>query len=303
MRTRTGPGMTGTGGAARFDRVVLIYNPTQGRDRLAEELRAELSARLPGIPVTLQPTAFPGHGREVARSAGSGRPLLVSISGDGGYNDVVNGALDAGGEAVCAVMGAGNANDHRRSTRTLPIAEAIVRGEVRRIDLLSLTVGEGADRWSRYAHSYIGFGLTALMAIGIEKGIKGRFTELLSVARAVRGLTPVELIRPDGAQAVLDSLILANIPRIAKYGRLSEAGYPDDGFFEVVMLPHARRWRIGLMALRAATVGLGVQESVRRYEFTSTGTVPLQIDGEVMEAGAGMPVLVESRHRALATLG
>ncbi|BCT74753.1 hypothetical protein SCMU_05950 [Sinomonas cyclohexanicum] len=296
--------MSDRGEGVPFDRILLIYNPSSRTPALlAEQLRAELGARLPVMPLSLHPTAFPGHGRALAGAALGGRPLLVSISGDGGYNDVVNGAMGAGGQAICAVMGAGNANDHRRSTRSLPIIDAIVRGDVRRMDLLRLTVGEGPGQWSRYAHSYVGFGLTPLMAIGIEAGVKGRFTELLSVARALRGLTPIEIARADGARAVLDSLILANIPRIAKYGRISEAGFPDDGMFEVVLLPHAAKWRIALMALRAVTVGLGVQTSVPSYRFTSTDAIPLQIDGEVMELAAGTPVLVESRHQALATLG
>jgi diacylglycerol kinase family enzyme len=290
--------------AAHFDRIVLIYNPAAGRAPavLAEQLREDLERRAPGVPVSLAPTAFPGHGRALAREAG-GRPLLVSVSGDGGYNDVVNGAMDAGAEAVCAVMGAGNANDHRRSTRSRPIAEAIVRGEVRRMDLLRLTVGEGVRQWSRYAHSYIGFGLTPLMAIGIEEGIKGRFTELLSVARALRSLAPVEIARPDGARAVLDSLILANINRIAKYGKVSQAGFPDDGMFEVILLPHGAKWRIALMALQAVTIGLGARASVTSYSFTSNCAIPLQIDGEVMEVRADTRVLVESVHQVLATLG
>lgn len=297
--------MGGPGEAGTFDRILLIYNPAVGRAPavLAERLYRELRNRAPDMPVSLLPTAFPGHGRTLAREAAGGRPLLVSVSGDGGYNDVVNGAMDAGGKAVCAVMGAGNANDHRRSTRSLPIADAIVRGQVRRMDLLRLTVGEGDRAWSRYAHSYVGFGLTPLMAIGIEKGVKGRFAELLSVARALRSLSPVDITRADGARAILDSLILANISRIAKYGKVSEAGFPDDGMFEVVVLPHARKWRIGLMALRAVTVGLGARESVPSYRFTSTASIPLQIDGEVMEVGTGTPVLVESVHQALTTLG
>lgn len=291
--------------AAPFDRIVLIYNPAPGKAPavLAERLRAEIARRMPGMSLSMQPTAFPGHGRDLARDAGGERPLLVSISGDGGYNDVVNGAMDAGGRAICAVMAAGNANDHRRSTRRLPIADAIVRGSVRPIDLLRLTVGEGPGQWSRYGHSYVGFGLTPRMAIGIEQGVKGRFTELLSVVKTLRHLEPVDITRADGAHAVLDSLILANITRIAKYGRVSEAGYPDDGMFEVAVLPHAAPWRIALMTLRAVTVGLGVRESVTAFSFTSTAAIPLQIDGEVMHVEAGMPVLVESAHRALATLG
>jgi diacylglycerol kinase (ATP) len=291
---------------ARFDRIVLIYNPRSSGIPvyLAEHLRADLDRRLPDTPVALQPTESAGHARALARAAAGGRPLIVSVSGDGGYNEVVNGVMETeGSQAVCAVLAGGNANDHRRSTRRLPLIEAIVRGEVRRIDLLRLTVGEGPAAWSHYAHSYIGFGLTPLMAIGIEQGNKGRLKELVSVVRTFTKLAPFEIARADGARATFDSLVLANIADMAKYGRISEAGEPDDGMFEVVTLPHAGTWRVGLMALRAATVGLGAQPSVSRYGFITIDPIPFQIDGEVMQIDADTPVLVECAPRALETLG
>jgi hypothetical protein len=57
-----------------------------------------------------------------------------------------------------AVKAAGNANDHRRTTAQRPLVEAIAAGEVRRIDLLCLTIGIGLDARTQYAHSYIGMG-------------------------------------------------------------------------------------------------------------------------------------------------
>ncbi|MDP5226522.1 MULTISPECIES: diacylglycerol kinase family protein [Arthrobacter] len=292
-----------------FDRIVLIFNPAPGGTpaAAAARLHAVLRERLPGTPVRLAPTAGPGHGRVLARSEaelpGDGRPLLISVSGDGGYHDVVNGAMEGGGRAVCAVLGAGNANDHRRSTRTEPLLRAIERGHLRHIDLLRLQVGEGSDGWSRWAHSYVGFGLTPRMAIGIERGVKGRYSELVSVARVLRSLAPIEITRTDGATAVLDSLILANVTGVAKYGRISAGPSPDDGLFEVLLLPHAAKWRIGLMTLRAVTIGLEPEASVARYGFTSPHAIPLQIDGEVLEVPAGASVLVESVPRTLVTLG
>lgn len=291
----------------RFDRVVLIYNPDASKvpRYLAEQLREDLARRLPDVPVQVRHTDSAGHARELARAAAEdGRPLIVSVSGDGGFNEVVNGVMDVPGTgAVCAVMAGGNANDHRRSTRRQALIDAIAGGEVRRIDLLRLGVCTGPQEWSRYAHSYIGFGLTPLMAIGIEEGQKGVLKELVSVARTVAGLRPFEIARDDGARATLDSLVLANIPDIAKYGRLSESGDPTDGKFEVVMLPHASRWRMALMTLRAVTVGLGEQPSVSRYAFSTTESIPVQTDGEVMTVGAASDVLVESVPGALAVIG
>ena len=295
--------MAGVGArAALFDRVALIFNPTRaGMAARIGALQRELAAELPDLHVDLLPTEYAGHARDLARSvAARGAPLIVSVSGDGGYNEVVNGVMDVpGSRAVCTVLPAGNANDHHRSMPARPLPDAIREGRVRRIDLLRITFG-GAHRGQvQYAHSYVGFGLTPLMAIGIEKGGKGKILELLSVARTLSHLKPFELVRADGATARFDSLILANISRMAKYGTVSESNHPDDGQFEVVTLPHSGRWKMALMTLRAVTLGLGHQPSVSSYAFTTRDAVPCQIDGEVVHVPAGTHVLVESAKGAL----
>jgi hypothetical protein len=88
---------------------------------------------------------------------------------------------------------------------------------------------------------------------------KGSIAELRSVPRTVTPITPVEIVRSDGRRELYDSLVFANVTRIAKYGRLSVFGRPDGGLFEVVSRRHGHRWRIAAMALRAATSGLGAQ--------------------------------------------
>ena len=128
-----------------YDVVEIVFNPnsTGNASERAQELADELAERAPDLPVTLRPTEHAGHGREIARDAArEGRPLVVSVSGDGGYNDVVNGLMEAGADGVfAAVLAAGNANDHRRVTRERPLADAIVDGEVSRLDLLRMSVG------------------------------------------------------------------------------------------------------------------------------------------------------------------
>ncbi|MEO5315616.1 diacylglycerol kinase family protein [Pseudarthrobacter sp. CC12] len=290
---------------APFDRAVLIFNPGRpGMGQRLEELQRDLATDLPGLRVDLLPTDYAGHARELARTeAGRGTPLIVSVSGDGGYNEVVNGVMDVpASTAVCTVLPAGNANDHYRSMPVRTLREAVSAGRVRRIDLLRITFSTGAGERVLYAHSYVGFGLTPLMAIGIEQGGKGKILELISVARTLSGLKPFELVRDDGATARFDSLILANISRMAKYGTVSESHHPDDGRFEVVTLPHAGLVKMALMTLRAVTLGLGHQPSVSSYAFSTREAVPCQIDGEVVYVEAGTHVLVESAPGALATV-
>jgi diacylglycerol kinase family enzyme len=289
-----------------FDRVVVIFNPhsTGKAPQMAEQLRADLTRRLPYLPVQLSPTERAGHGRELAReAAGTGRPLVVSVSGDGGYNEVVDGVMQAHNpDAVCAVMAAGNANDHRRTTREQPLADAVVAGDIRRIDLLRLTTGTGVDARTQYAHSYLGMGLTPLVAIDLEKGGKGSLREIVSVVRTFARFRPFTIELDDGRQHRFGSLLFANIAQMAKYATLSDTDQPDDGRFEIVALPHTSKLRILAVAIKAATRGLGPQPTATQYGFVTLTPTPLQLDGELLTLDAGTPVHVAIAPAALATI-
>ncbi len=290
----------------RFDTITIIFNANSTGDapKLAEELRDELASALADTDVRLTPTEHAGHAVDLAREAASaGNALVVSVSGDGGYNEVVNGVMASrSDDAVCAVLAAGNANDHSRVTERKPLAEAIVEGEVRQIDLLRISIDE-PDAAPVYAHSYIGFGLTPIMAIDLEKGSKGAIKEMFSVARTFSKFKPFEIRQSDGARRKFDSLVFANISQMAKYATLSEADdHPADGKFEVITFPHMAKWRILLTALRASTKGLGDQPSYKQYRFSTLKPMPYQIDGEVKDVGADTAITIDSIHGALSIL-
>lgn len=290
-----------------FDRVAVIFNPHStgtARER-AEGLRRELAARAPALPVDLVPTQYAGHAVELSRAAAStGHPLVVSVSGDGGYNEVVNGVMQSGNtHAVCAVAAAGNANDHRRATKRAPLAESIASGSVSRIDLLRLSVNAPDGDIVRYAHSYIGLGLTPVVAVELEKGEKGSLREMATVVRSFARFRPFDIELEDGSRQQLDSLVFANIAQMAKVATLAqETGTPDDGVFEVIALKHTAKWRILATALKASISGLGKQPSVTTYRFTTTSPMPLQCDGEVMELAAATAVQVDIASQALQTV-
>ena len=289
-----------------FDRAVVIFNPQSTGDapRSSAGLRDELAIRLPALPVELCPTRHAGHARDLARDAArTGRPLIVSVSGDGGYNEVVNGVLDAANpDAVCAVRAAGNANDHRRTTRERPLADAIAAGDVRRIDLLRLTLGTGAAAQTRYAHSYIGVGLTPVVAVDLEKGGKGSWREAVSLVRGFARFRPFPIRLEDGRRRRIDSLVFANISEMAKYARVSAGSAPDDGRFEVITQQRTGKLAVLATAIRAATRGLGPQPSATHYGFTTIAPMPLQLDGELVELEADTSVAVDIAPGALATI-
>jgi diacylglycerol kinase (ATP) len=290
----------------RFDRVALIFNPNSADAAgLARQLKQELGERLPGLAVTLRPTERAGHGEDLARDAARhGRPLIISVSGDGGYNEVVNGLMDAGNpQATCAVKAAGNANDHRRATREGPLVDAVAAGDIARMDLLRLTItGQRTATHTRYAHSYIGVGLTPVVAVDLEKGNKGSLRELVSVVRTFYRFRPFQIQTPDGDRIRIDSLLLANVSQMAKVATLSEDSSPADGRFEVVTIPHKPKWRVLATALKAVTRGLGPQPTARDYRFTALKPMPLQIDGEVLQVNAGDLIRVQIAPAAVATI-
>jgi diacylglycerol kinase (ATP) len=286
-----------------FDAVEIVFNPNSTGDaqERAEELAKQLAERAPELPVQLRPTERAGHGREIARDAArAGRPLVVSVSGDGGYNDVVNGLMEAGADsAYAAVLAAGNANDHRRVTRERPLADAIVDGDVSKLDLLRMSVDDGREL--RYAHSYIGLGITPTVALELEKGGKGSIKEVISTIRTFSRFRPFQ-IETDSGTETFDSVIFANIREMAKFAVLSEEGRPDDGRFEVVVLRHTAKWRVLATAVRAAIRGLGPQPTAREYRFRTVDPMPVQVDGEVSEFERGVAVTVEIVPGALHTV-
>jgi diacylglycerol kinase family enzyme len=286
-----------------FDAVEIVFNPNSTGDaqERSEELAAQLAERAPELPVTMRPTERAGHGREIARDAArAGHPLVVSVSGDGGYNDVVNGLMEAGADAAyAAVLAAGNANDHRRVTRERPLIDGIVDGDVSRLDLLRMTTDD--EREVRYAHSYIGLGITPTVALELEKGGKGSIREVISTIRTFSKFRPFQIETDSGIES-FDSVIFANIREMAKFAVLSEDGEPDDGEFEVVILRHTAKWRVLSTAVRAAIWGLGPQPTAREYRFRTVDPMPVQVDGEVSEFERGVSVTVEIVPRALRTV-
>ena len=74
-------------------------------------------------------------------------------------------------------------------TRRHPLAEAIATGTVEYLDLLRLTIGSDV----RYAHSYIGLGITPVVALALERGNKGSLRELWTTGREFLRFAPFEI--------------------------------------------------------------------------------------------------------------
>ncbi|GAA0318202.1 diacylglycerol kinase family lipid kinase [Kineococcus aurantiacus] len=297
-----GPGGAPYGGrVSELSRVVVVLNPNSTGDgpSNARALRDELDGV---VPVELVETQHAGHAEELARDAvrADAGTLVVSASGDGGYHEVVNGVVDAG-QGLAAVLPSGNANDHATAIQDRPLVEAIravVGGEpVTRIDLLEVS---GAGR-RRVAHSYVGVGISPVAAAALNEHDLDAVKESFLVVHAFWKYRPLTITH-DGDDIQLDSLVFANIDRMAKYAQLADDSAPDDGRYETLLIPHRGKLRLLAEFARVLRGAHPVRSRSEPYEFRTHTPMPLQLDGEVFHVEAGSTVTVRCLPRALRTV-
>lgn len=291
----------------KYSKIVIIYNPksTGESKRAALDLQKELTRGLSKTKIECLPTKYAGHAEELACqiSKEEKTPLIISSSGDGGYNEVINGAMRAGNtDCTCAVLPAGNANDHSRTMQDRPLADAIVKGKVTHLDLIKLDIQSSQqERTIRYAHSYVGLGLTPIVATELNRHTLNAFKEATIVLKTFFKYRPFK-IRHDEQILTLDSLLLANINQMAKVLTLAPVNRPDDGKFEVISFPSGRKWRLLKRLTKAAISHLENAPRTDKYIFTAIKKMPMQIDGEVMQLTANSIVTVSSIHKILKTV-
>jgi diacylglycerol kinase (ATP) len=292
-----------------YSSISIIFNPksTGASKTKADNLVRLLQKDFPDIPVNAVPTQYAGHASELAYLAamGSERPLVISSSGDGGYNEVVNGVMraqDEGADVVTSLLPSGNANDHYHSLRSeAAIEKRITSGESRSIDLLHIKASNDAQTWERYAHSYLGIGITANVGNKLNKISLNPVNEWVVSARIIYSSPPVTVVI-GRKKHNYDSLILSNIGRLGKIFTLSSSSQVDDGKFEVLALESTnkaamlRRVAQALSSPVEKVVGI---KQMTRFSFQTTDKQPMQLDGEIVTLAPKTTVEVRSVKRVL----
>lgn len=292
-----------------YKHIAIIYNPnsTGDAESNARKLSATLRKKLANVKVELLPTEHAGHAIELAYDYAKRHrsPLIVSASGDGGYNEVINGAMrarDEGADPITAVLPSGNANDHARTLQQKPLSGLIIDGAVRDIDLLRIMLRpQGGKPQIRYAHSYAGIGITPTVAVELNKQTLNAFKEAIIILKTFWGHKPVA-IEAGGKKIYVDSLICSTVPGMAKVLTFSDKVWPEDGLFELTTFEHNRKIKLLFRLIKGAIRHLGTQTRLRKYEFRLLKPAPIQLDGEVMELQANTAVRIEISEQPLRTV-
>jgi diacylglycerol kinase family enzyme len=270
---------------------------------MSKELEEQLSASLPNTIIKRVKTDHAGHAEDIAYRAARAtkRPLVISVSGDGGYHEVVNGLMKAqqdGARPVAGLLPGGNANDHYRTLHEGDIVPRIAAGDERHIDLLKITTTVKGKAFTRYGHSYIGIGLTPKAGNELNKTKLNAIKELWIVARSIMTLSPVRII-VHGQKQAYDSLVFSNIDSMSKVLTLSKHAEVHDGKFEVTGFKKRNKLHLLRLLLRASTLGLRGTTHAKKFVFTTTKPLLVQIDGEIVTVDAGTDVTITSEYQVL----
>lgn len=290
---------------AFYTSITIIYNPksTGPGAKMSRELEQQLRQVMPKTKIELVKTEYAGHAEILAYGAAkaSKRPLVVSVSGDGGYHEVVNGLIKAqleGAHPTAGLLPGGNANDHHHTLHRDDIVQAIMTQAEQTIDLLKVSAMIDGEAVERFVHSYAGIGLTPKAGKELNKTKLNRLNELVIVLRSIVWLRAVRII-VDGKKRSYDSLIFSNIDTMSKVVKLSKNAKLDDGKFEVTAFHRRNRWQLIRVLLRASTLGLKGTTHRKKFTFTTTAPLLMQVDGEIMKVDSNSHVTVTSEQAML----
>lgn len=289
-----------------FDLIVVIYNPnsTGNGKKNAEAFADELKRRMPNQRVRLRKTDYAGHAVKIASqyARGKERVLVVSSSGDGGYNEVVNGVMLAGATNVAtAVLPSGNANDHHASVGSDDLVGRIIEGKTEWIELLKVTSRVDGDAWVRYAHSYVGFGLTPKVGRELTVRKLNVINEKWHVFYHLLKFKHIDLTHEKVVRR-FSSLVFATVNRMSKIVKLATDAKKNDGLMEVYETEYRTPWQLLTMLLKASLQGLSHNERLQKYELVTITKTLIQLDGEVFTLDAKARVTVTCEKNALLTV-
>ncbi len=293
---------------SKFEEIVVIYNPksTGESKENAEMFRQKVLLLDSSQSVTLRTTEHKGHAEELVNDyVGDEKKkiAIISSSGDGGYHELINGVLSK--EAVnisVGVLPSGNANDHFNALSDMEtIVRNCVSGETRLVDSIRMTTRSKNNSWERYAHSYIGIGLSAVTGKQLTKADLNAVNEKWIFIKYLFRYTHVK-IRIDGKKYRYSSLVFSNIEQMSKILKVSQKSSVSDGKFEVSRVPYKNTFYMLWMIIKSATTGLEEHGLYASYSFETIKSTPVQLDGEVYDIDPDSSVRVESIPRKLRTV-
>lgn len=268
-------------------RVRIVLNPYAGN---AEDIHGlKIVKQLweaHGWAVDVMPTAYAGHGVELARQAAAdGYDLVVAAGGDGTVNEVVNGIART--NAALAVLPVGTGNVWGREVQ-LPLriqdaGQALLGGEVVRLDLGSAN--------GRYFLLMAGIGFDARITSAVQPeakrklGMAAYVVEALRASRDVRGARVRILLdgRPITSRALM--IVVGNSRLYGGFLQITHHASLIDGLLDVVVIKGQDLRSVPLHMLSILLRRYQLNPDINYYrarevQISSSTPLEVQVDGD-----------------------
>jgi YegS/Rv2252/BmrU family lipid kinase len=249
-----------------------------------------------GLDYELSITQAPGQGIELAREAAqAGFSPIVSAGGDGSISEVMNGLIQAAGDAVAGPLGIiplGSADDLADNLELEKTIEAACRdiqaGHMRLIDVGCVN--------GRYFDNNSAIGLEPMTTVCQEKmkRLKGTPRYIVAALQAIIGYKPwrVRMTWDDGEfEGAIVLVSVGNTRRTGGTFYMTPNAKPDDGLLDFVFATHMSRPKL-LSILPLTFDGRHLERpevtcvQTSRLTITCDPPTPIQADGELFDRSA-----------------
>ena len=272
-----------------MNQIYIIYNPNSTGNSKSRAAALQKKLKQNGLTCQLLATEHAGHARQLASQYSAPGTMLISSSGDGGFNEVVSGVLSSKHpRTVVGLLPAGNANDHYAARHKPKLINRIINQEATSSDAIKVSW----DDQTYFAHSYIGLGLSADIGEQLTKHKLNPFLEVWLVVRNLFRRRPVQ-IKIDDKTYHYDSYICSVVNRMAKFLNLPDGAKRPAGEF---VITHTEAGSFTNLVKHFLSLSLAESNkitSARQISLTTLAETSLQLDGEVVDIPSGSLVKIE----------
>jgi len=290
-----------------MSRYKIIVNPISGRgtgERSIPQIEHLLSGY--GLDFDLVRTERPWHAADLAQEAAlAGYDVVVSASGDGTANEVLNGLMRAralapahGERRTCAmgILCVGRGNDFAYGMGIPPGVEAgcqvLAQGYRHVMDVGRVTGGDYPQ--GRYFGNGVGIGFDAVVGFEAVKltRLHGFPSYIVATLKTVFLYYKAPLVAMEyGGQTITQRVLMVSIMNGQRMGGgffMAPKGKADDGMFDLCIAREVSRARIFTIIPHFMRGTQATQEPIRigqtqRIVVTAVeGTLPAHADGETL---------------------
>ena len=286
---------------------LIVMNPCSGQkqaNRHLTDIVAQFTAA--GYVCTVVTTGSKGDGKRLTMEYAPAVDDVVCIGGDGTFNEVVSGLLEANLEIPVGYIPAGSTNDFARSlalSRTVPAAaKDIVSGTTRPLD-----VGRFNGRPFTYVASFGAFSESSYTAQQSLKNALGHTAYILEGIKDISSIRPYRLRLKTDKGDYEGNYIFGAVCNSTSVGGLLKLKPStvdmNDGLLEVLLI-HAPE-NAGQLAQILWHVNEQTYEKCPQITFVSTSKVTVEapadmawsLDGEYEKGGKH--IVIENQHSAI----